>query len=119
MNNKIKYKHIKASKTAQKSMRAKTKSMKWYRRSDLSLNEIAKRYNPVLRGWLNYYGRYHKSEMYKVLRHFNKTLVAWAMRKFKSLRRRKTQAGRFMERIAQRDPSLVYHWSIGMVGVFV
>jgi RNA-directed DNA polymerase len=107
-----------ASKGAQKSMRAKTKTKKWYRRSDLSLNEIAKQSNPVIRGWLNYYGRYHKSEMYKVLRHFNKTLVNWAMRKYKSLRGRKTKASQFLQRIYEREPHLFAHWNIGMVGSF-
>jgi group II intron reverse transcriptase/maturase len=105
------------SKSALKAMRSE---IRWFRRrSDFSLSEIARLLNPKLRGWMAYYGRYYPSAMYVVWRHFNTTLVAWAMRKFKSLRQRKTQAGRFMERIAQRDPSLFYHWSIGMVGVFV
>ena len=108
-----------ASKNAQKAMRAKTKSKKWYRRSDLSLNDIAKLYNPVLRGWLNYYGRFYKSEMYRVLRHFNKTLVSWAMRKYKSLRGRKTRAVKFLLGIVKRDPCLFAHWKIGMRGSFV
>jgi len=105
------------SKTALKSMRSE---MRWFRsRSDLSLSDIARWLNPKLRGWMAYYGRYNPSAMYAVWRHFNTTLVAWAMQKFKSLRRRKTKASRFLERIAERDPSLFYHWSIGMVGVFV
>ncbi|WP_459947862.1 group II intron maturase-specific domain-containing protein [Desulfocastanea catecholica] len=37
-------------------------------------------YNPVLRGWLTYYGHFYRSALYPVFRHFNKTLVAWAMR---------------------------------------
>ena len=105
------------SRSALKKMRAE---IRWFRRrSDFSLSEIARLLNPKLRGWMAYYGQYYPSAMYAVWRHFNTTLVAWAMQKFKSLRRRKTRAGRFMERIAERDPSLFYHWSIGMVGVFV
>jgi group II intron reverse transcriptase/maturase len=105
------------SKSALKAMRSE---IRWFRRrSDFSLSEIARLLNPKLRGWMAYYGRYYPSAMYAVWRHFNTTLVAWAMQKFKSLRRRTTQAGRFLERIAQRDPRLFYHWSIGMVGVFV
>ena len=96
-----------ASKNAQKSMRAKTKSKKWHRRSDLSLNDIAKLYNPILRGWLNYYGRFHKSEMYKVLRHFNKTLVAWAMRKYKSLRGRKNKSDKIFARNSKKRATVV------------
>ena len=30
------------------------------RRSDLSLNDLAEHVNPVLRGWIHYYGRYYK-----------------------------------------------------------
>ncbi len=105
------------SNSALKAMRSE---IRWFRRrSDFSLSEIARLLNPKLRGWMAYYGRYYPSAMYVVWRHFNTTLVAWAMHKFKPLRRRRTQAGRFIERIAQRDPRLFYHWSIGMVGVFV
>ena len=107
------------SKTAQKSMRSKTKKMKWYRRSDLELIDIARIYNPVIRGWLNYYGRFYKTEMYRVLNHFNKTLVAWAKRKYKSLRGRKTRASQFLLKIAERESHLFAHWKIGMVGTFV
>lgn len=71
------------SKSAQKSMRAKTKSFRVYKRSELTLEEIAIKFNPTLQGWLNYYGKFHPSEMYSVWRHFNKTLVSWAMRKYK------------------------------------
>jgi hypothetical protein len=75
-------------------------------------------YNPVLRGWIEYYGRYCPSALYPVLRHFNKTLVAWAMRKFKRLRGHKTRAIAFLERILERQPKLFVHWSKGMVGGF-
>jgi len=106
------------SKSAQKSMRAKTRKQKFFRRSDLSLSDIANMFNPVLRGWIEYYGRYHRSELYSVLDHFNKTLIKWAMRKYKKLKGHKTRAGIFIEKIAERDPSLFAHWKIGMVGMF-
>ncbi|WP_131751113.1 MULTISPECIES: group II intron maturase-specific domain-containing protein [Legionella] len=51
--------------------------------------------NPILQGWLNYYGQYTRSAMYPVCRHFNKTLVAWAMRKYKKLCGRKIKASKF------------------------
>src|SRR5690606_9678868 len=44
------------SKLAQKSMRAKTRKQGIRNRTDLSLKEIADMYNPVLRGWIGYYG---------------------------------------------------------------
>ncbi len=106
------------SKAALKSMRATTKKFNWRNRADLSLNDIAKRYNPVLSGWLYYYGQYQRSALYPVWRHFNKTLVAWAMRKYKRFRHRKTWASRFLENIAEKEPHLFVHWRAGMRGAF-
>lgn len=106
------------SKAAMKSMRTLVRRSNVRNRSDLGLNEIADWFNPIIRGWLQYYGRYWPSAMYPVLRHFNQTLVTWAMRKYKRLRGRRTRAGRFLLAIAQRDPSLFAHWARGMVGQF-
>jgi RNA-directed DNA polymerase len=106
------------SKTALKTMRAKTREKDLRNRTDLSLNQIAKWYNPVLQGWLNYYGRYYRSGMYPVWRHFNKTLVAWAMRKYKHFNRRTTKASMFLEKVAQKQPQLFVHWRNGMLGGF-
>ncbi len=107
-----------ASKTALKSMRQKIRSMDWRNRTDLNLNALAKRCNPVLNGWLNYYGKYRRSEMYAVWRHFNKTLVAWAERKYKRFRGRKTRAAKFLKEIAGKEPGLFVHWRNGMRGAF-
>jgi hypothetical protein len=107
------------SKDALKSMRAKTRSYNLRNRTDLSLEDIARWYNPVLQGWLNYYGKYSRSALYPVWRHVNKTLVAWAMRKYKPLKQHKTKAGRFIERIAKERPNLFVHWKAGMRGAVV
>lgn len=106
------------SKSAQQSMRTKTRSHKFYRRVDLGLNDIAKIFNPVLRGWIQYYGRYQPSALYPVFRHFNKTLVTWAMNKYKKFKGHKSRAAIFLERIVKREPDLFAHWKIGMVGAF-
>jgi len=106
------------SKAAQKSMRATTRKFNWRNRTDLSLNDIAKRYNPVLNGWLHYYGKYQRSAMYPVWRHFNKTLIAWAVRKYKRLRNRKVWASKFLEKISKKQPYLFAHWRSGMQGAF-
>lgn len=44
-------------------------------RTELSLRDISRLFNPVLRGWVAYYGRFYPSAMYPVFRHFNKTLT--------------------------------------------
>lgn len=67
------------SKKAIKAMRDKIKEQNFGKRTELSLEDIANKYNPILRGWINYYGRYNRSSMYVIQRYFNKTLIAWAM----------------------------------------
>lgn len=106
------------SKVAMKSMRAKVRKDNVRNRADLGLNQIAKWYNPILQGWLNYYGRYSRSAMYPVLRHFNQTLVSWARKKYLKLRRHKIRAAIFLEGIAEKQPSLFVHWRKGMIGAF-
>jgi len=106
------------SPTAIKTMQRGTRERNIRNRADLSLEEISQLYNPVLRGWLQYYGGFYPSEMDPVLRHFNKTLVAWAMRKYKKLRGHKTRAAKFMEGIAETRPHLFIHWQKGNIGAF-
>jgi RNA-directed DNA polymerase len=103
------------SKSALKSMRAETRRRRFGRRTELGLNDIAKMFNPVLKGWLNYYGRYYPSALYPVLRHFNKTLVAWVMRKYKG---NKTRASCLLIKLSEKQPQLFAHWKVGMVGPF-
>jgi hypothetical protein len=86
--------------------------------SEIDLREIAKRFNPMLRGWINYYGRYHLGVFAnEVLRHFNRTLMAWAMHKYKKLRGRTTRARRYLRQVHDREPNLFAHWRLGMTGV--
>nr|WP_322096059.1 group II intron maturase-specific domain-containing protein [Pelagibius litoralis] len=42
--------------------------------------------NPALRGWINYYGRFYKSALYPPLRHLDRYLTRWVMRKYKGLK---------------------------------
>ncbi|MFJ2456871.1 group II intron maturase-specific domain-containing protein [Pseudomonas protegens] len=42
--------------------------------------------NPILRGWQQYYGRFHGSAMSVIWKHMNDYLVRWMMRKYKSSR---------------------------------
>ncbi len=108
-----------ASKSATKSMREKTRKSGLHKRADLSLDEIAKIYNPILQGWINYYGRYKSKAMNLVLVHFDKTLVRWAKHKYKQLRGSIKRTINFLENIRKREPNLFVHWKIGVIGWFV
>jgi RNA-directed DNA polymerase len=103
------------SKSAAKSMRAETRKGGLRNRTELGLHDIAEIYNPVLRGWIGYYGRYCPSALGPVLEHFNLSLRAWAMNKYKKLRGSKTRANRFLQEIAAREPKLFVHWEKGRI----
>jgi RNA-directed DNA polymerase len=106
------------SREAQKAMRAKIREAKLSSKTEISLEEIASRFNPILRGWLEYYGKYTPSALYPVLRHFNLTLIRWAGRKYKRLRGGKTRASILLQTIMKQKPNLFAHWKIGMTGAF-
>jgi hypothetical protein len=106
------------STTALTAFRQQTRRLNLRNRTDLYLHAISRLYNPVLRGWMAYYGRFYPSAMYPAFRHVNNTLVSWARRKYKRLQRHKTRASKFMEAIAEKQPQLFAHWERGMVGSF-
>jgi RNA-directed DNA polymerase len=106
------------SASAMKAMRETIRDLNLRRQTQLSLQDIARQLNPLLRGWIGYYGRYAPSALSPLLRYVNHTLVAWVTRKFKRFKGRKTLAGRFFERLAKVRPDLFVHWQNGVVGTF-
>ena len=84
-------------------------------RNNQPLEQLAKLIDPaVVRGWVNYYGRYYRTKCIAVLRYINAALARWARRKYKRLRYRKTASVHWLGRLARRDPSLLYLWQIGI-----
>ena len=88
------------------------------RKTQLSLEEIAREINPLLRGWIGYYGRYAPSALYPLFRYVNQRLLAWVMRKHKSLRAHKVRASNLLQRLSKESAGLFEHWRIGMIGTF-
>ena len=106
------------SPSAMKAMRSAIRELNLRHQTQLSLEELARRLNPLLRGWIEYYGRYAPSALSPLLRYVNQTLVAWAMRKFKRLKDHKVRASQLLQRLAQERRALFVHWAIGMTGTF-
>jgi RNA-directed DNA polymerase len=73
------------------------------------LDEIATQINPVVAGWINYYGRFYPSQIVPLLQRINTYLMRWAGKKYKRLRPyRRFKAWWFG--IIDRDPKLFAHW---------
>ena len=96
------------------AMRREMRRWRLHLRPDKTLADLARMFNIVLQGWINYYGRFYKSMLYPVFRHLNEILVRWAMRKYKRLRRHTTRARRFLADVARRQPGLFAHWRFGV-----
>jgi len=101
------------SKSAIKAMSAKIRGWKLQLWSTASLEEIAKQTNPIVRGWLNHYGKYRRTALYPILRQFQNALVRWAMRKYKKLRGHRLRATHWLGRIARRETRLFASWVFG------
>lgn len=81
-------------------------------RTGMSLEEIANMVNPVLRGWIRYFGRFRRSDLVSVFRHLNVSLRLWVMRKYKRFKRRPRSAMAWLNRIAEKEQGLFAHWEI-------
>lgn len=103
------------SNKATKSMRQVIRNWRIQLKPDKSIIDISNMFNPVIRGWINYYGNFYKSELYKVLRYMNKALVQWARRKYKKLARGRKKAERWLGKLAKNMPKLFAHWQIGIL----
>jgi RNA-directed DNA polymerase len=86
------------SNKASKAMRQTIRQWRMQLKPDKQIMDLSRMFNAVLRGWINYYGRFYKSQLYPVLRHMNLALTYWARRKYKKLARHKRRAERWLER---------------------
>jgi RNA-directed DNA polymerase len=104
---------------ALKHLRSTIRDLKFRRQTHLSLEDIALRLNPILRGWIEYYGRFTPSALQPLFRHVDLTLVGWARRKFKRFGARLTQAHCFIKQVARDNVDLFTHWRLVEQGSFV
>ena len=79
-----------------------------------ALEDLPKLMDPVVRGWMHYYGRYYRTECVHTLQHLNEALSAWVQRKHKRFRYRPRAARRWLRSIARRNPTLFVHWAQGV-----
>lgn len=102
------------SNEAGKKIREEMRGWRLNMRSDKSLEELAREVNPKVQGWINYYGRFHKSAMRPSLEKLNDHLVKWAMRKYKRFHRSPRRAEEWLAEMAKTKPELFAHWRFGV-----
>jgi RNA-directed DNA polymerase len=103
------------SNAASKAMRQTIRGWRMHLKPDLEIDDLSRMFNPVVRGWINYYGCFYKSQLYSVLRHMDRALTQWARRKYKKLARHKRRASAWLGRLARNRPELFAHWQMGIL----
>ncbi len=81
--------------------------------SHRSIVGIAQFLNPIIRGWVNYYGKFRCSELSGVFQHLRRRLIKWARKRYKRYRSSLNRAFKWLERVKVQFPNLFYHWQIG------
>jgi RNA-directed DNA polymerase len=98
------------SKDALKKMNEEVRSWRIHLRTATDLNDLAAWINPVVRGWMTYYGRFYRTALNGLLQRINTYLMRWARRKYKRLRSYK-KARRWWDGLTARQPRLFTHWA--------
>jgi len=94
---------------ALKAKSTELRRMRIHRRTDLTLNDLARWLNPIIVGWMNYYGRYYWTVMDALLQRVNTYLRRWAGKKYRRLRTFK-RFKRWWTGLHEREPGLFAHW---------
>lgn len=101
------------SREALRTMRQTIRGWRIQLKNDKELGDLSKMFNPVLRGWLNYYGRFYGSAMAPVWRQMNAFLTRWLRRKYKRVSWHKKRARRLLGELAISAPKAFVHWEKG------
>lgn len=97
------------SKAARKRMGQVMRSWHLARRTDLSFADLAERVNPVVAGWMNYYGAFRRTELYPLLLGLNAMLGKWVRRKYRRYRRWDRLKRRWYQ-VVEQHPDYFVHW---------
>jgi RNA-directed DNA polymerase len=78
------------------------------------VKQVAERINPIINGWLNYYGRYGKKELARVLERINFHLMKWVQKKYKRFRRSPKKSYKYLLQMYKTSPNIFAHWKVGI-----
>jgi group II intron reverse transcriptase/maturase len=97
---------------ATKAMQSVLRQWKLSHRGDLDLEDLVQWLQPVVQGWVNYYGRFCPSHLYRALRMVDELLVRWALRKYTGRKKHAAWAWDWLKRLKSRQPTLLPHWQL-------
>lgn len=96
------------SKENQKRIRGEIKDGVNWRDTTMELTDIAGKLNSRIRGWINYFGKYGKKGLRRVLLSVDDRILRWHMKKHKNKSRRAMMDE--LTKLQLTHPKLFYHW---------
>ena len=98
-----------------KSFRDKLKELKIHSMTGSKIEMLAELLNTMIRGWLNYFGKYNRSAVKYTMDCVNRRLVKWAMCKYKRLKNHRCRANEWLRELVKREPNMFSHWAFGII----
>jgi RNA-directed DNA polymerase len=98
------------SKHALTAMRSQVRRWRLHMRIGLTLDDLAQQINPIVRGWMQYYGAFYRTALDPLLKRINGYLLRFLRKKFKRLRSRPTALACWA-RLTAQQPTLLAHWA--------
>lgn len=84
--------------------------LKWC--CEKSIEDLSRMFNPIARGWIQYYSKYYKSALFPLAEQINRHLIKWVRNKYKRFKRKQRKAGYALGKMARKKTNLFAHWSM-------
>jgi RNA-directed DNA polymerase len=97
------------SKDALKKIGQEVRSWRLHRRTPQSFSELARWVNPIVRGWMQYYGAFYRSALYPLLTRINAYLMRWVRKKYRRFQGRR-EFQQAWQRVTTQYPRFFAHW---------
>ncbi|WP_240673205.1 group II intron maturase-specific domain-containing protein [Aequorivita ciconiae] len=78
---------------------------------------VAHYLNPMIRGWVHYYGKFKMYELTKVFWLLSARLVWWARRRYMRYKTSMGKGYKWLATIRDQFPTLFYHWLFPEINV--
>ncbi|MDW5291035.1 group II intron reverse transcriptase/maturase [Formosa sp. PL04] len=103
--------------SSRKRIAEKLEELKVSKLTFKSIVGVAQYLNPMIRGWVRYYGKFKMYELTKVFRLLSKRLVWWARKRYKRYKTSIRKAYKWLENVRKQYPTLFYHWSFSQINI--
>jgi RNA-directed DNA polymerase len=97
---------------AKVSIRAALREVLWTNRGAQTMEGLAGKLNPKIRGWINYYSKFGGKKVESLFYYLNELLREWIKDKYRI--KKKSEVYSKYNLMHKEDPLMFYHWKLGI-----